>query len=107
MVGLGTPTLLDDGGGSGGDGGGGFGGLVALIDVLGKPAEALTVALPLEHAAHEHLQWSCIQVLHWNVALVGDGGGNTSYLPELSVKPHCNATVFFFLWQHSTFNNEC
>lgn len=40
-----------------------------LVDVLGEPAEALPVALPLQHAAHEHLQWSCVQLLHGNVAL--------------------------------------
>lgn len=54
------------------DGGGVVGvlrGLAALVDVLGEPAEALTIALPLQHAAHEHLQWSRVQLLHGNVAL--------------------------------------
>lgn len=40
-----------------------------LVDVLGEPAEALPVALPLQHAAHEQLQWSRVQLLHGNVAL--------------------------------------
>lgn len=40
-----------------------------LVDVLGEPAEALAVALPLQHTAHEHLQWSCVQLLHRNGAL--------------------------------------
>ena len=40
-----------------------------LVDVLGEPAEALSVALPLQHAAHEQLQWSRVQLLHGNVAL--------------------------------------
>lgn len=35
----------------------------SLVDVLREPAEALAVALPLQHAAHEHLQWSCVQLL--------------------------------------------
>lgn len=56
-------------------GGGGFGGVVqglaALVDVLGEPAEALAVALPLQHTAHENLQWSCVELLHGNVALRG------------------------------------
>lgn len=43
--------------------------MVALVDVLGEPAEALAIALPLQHTAHEHLQWSCIQILQWNVTL--------------------------------------
>lgn len=80
---------------------------MALVDVLGEPAEALAVALPLEHAAHEHLQWSCIQVLHWNVALVG-GGGETPVTSQSCVLNHI-ATIFYFihfyfiyfLWQHS------
>lgn len=44
-------------------------GLAALVDVLGEPAEALAVALPLQHTAHEHLQWSCVQLLHGNITL--------------------------------------
>lgn len=44
-------------------------GLASLVDVLGEPAEALAVALPLQHTAHEHLQWSCVQLLQGNVAL--------------------------------------
>lgn len=47
-------------------------GLAALVDVLGEPAEALAVALPLQHTAHEHLQWSCVQLLHRNGALSGE-----------------------------------
>lgn len=43
--------------------------LASLVDVLGEPAEALAVALPLQHTAHEHLQWSCVQLLQGNVAL--------------------------------------
>lgn len=43
--------------------------LIALVDVLGEPAEALAVTLPLQHAAHEHLQWSRVQILQGNVAL--------------------------------------
>lgn len=43
--------------------------MTALVDVLGEPAEALPIALPLQHAAHEHLQWSCVQLLHGNVTL--------------------------------------
>lgn len=46
-----------------------YGGLAALVDVLGEPAEALAVALPLQHAAHEHLQWSRVQLLQGDVAL--------------------------------------
>lgn len=67
---------------------------MALVDVLGEPAEALAVALPLEHAAHEHLQWSCIEVLHWNVALVG-GGGETPVTSQSCVLNHI-ATIFFY-----------
>ncbi len=71
MVGLSAPS--DGGGGGGGGDGGGGGGvlrdLAALVDVLGEPAEALAVALPLQHTAHEHLQWSRVQLLHGNVAL--------------------------------------
>lgn len=40
-----------------------------LLDVVGEPAESFAVALPLQHAAHEHLQWSCVQLLHGNGAL--------------------------------------
>lgn len=40
-----------------------------LLDVVGEPAEAFAVALPLQHAAHEHLQRSCVQLLHGNGAL--------------------------------------
>lgn len=46
-----------------------FRGVAALVDVLGEPAEALAVALPLQHTAHEHFQWSCVQLLHGNCAL--------------------------------------
>lgn len=59
------------------DNGGGVGdvsvlrGLASLIDVLGQPAEALAVALPLQHTAHEHLQWSRVQLLQGNVPLGG------------------------------------
>lgn len=48
-------------------------GLASLVDVLGEPAEALAVALPLQHTAHEHLQWSCVQLLQGNVALRMEG----------------------------------
>lgn len=40
-----------------------------LVDVLREPAEALAITLSLQHAAHEHLQWSRVQVLQWDVAL--------------------------------------
>lgn len=46
-----------------------------LLDVVGEPAESFAVALPLQHAAHEHLQWSRVQLLHGNGALKG-GGSN-------------------------------
>lgn len=49
------------------------GGLASLVDVLGQPAEALAVALPLQHAAHEHLQRSRVQLLYGNVSLKGKG----------------------------------
>lgn len=40
-----------------------------LIDVLREPAEALAVALSLQHAAHEHLQRPRVQLLERDVAL--------------------------------------
>lgn len=40
-----------------------------LIDVLREPAEALAVALSLQHAAHKHLQGSRVQLFEGNVAL--------------------------------------
>lgn len=40
-----------------------------LIDVLREPAEALAVALSLQHAAHEHLQGPRVQLFEGNVAL--------------------------------------
>lgn len=52
--------------------GGGVGvlwGMAALIDVLREPTETLAIALPLQHTAHEHLQWSRVQLLHGNVTL--------------------------------------
>lgn len=47
-----------------------------LLDVVGEPAESFAVALPLQHAAHEHLQWSRVQLVHGKGAL-GEGGGQT------------------------------
>lgn len=44
-----------------------------LLDVVGEPAESFAVALPLQNAAHEHLQWSRVQLLHGNGALRGGG----------------------------------
>lgn len=40
-----------------------------LLDVVGEPAEPFAVALPLQHAAHEHLQWSRVQLVHGKGAL--------------------------------------
>lgn len=50
----------------------------SLVDVLGKPAEAFAVALPLQHAAHEHLQWSCVQLLQRDIALGREEGKKTN-----------------------------
>lgn len=70
------------------DGGGGGVGvlrnLAALVDVLGEPAEALAVALPLQHTAHEHLQWSRVQLLHGNVALREKAGKKVTLNPPCS-----------------------
>lgn len=49
-----------------------------LLDVVGEPAKSFAVALPLQHAAHEHLQWSRVQLLHGNGAL----GGGVSNVEE-------------------------
>lgn len=66
-------------------------GLASLVDVLGEPAEALTVALPLQHTAHEHLQWSCVQLLQGNVALRMEEKKKA----ERKIKPNP-------LWDHNT-----
>lgn len=39
------------------------------VNILGKPAEALAVALPLEHAAHEHFHGAGVQLLQGHVPL--------------------------------------
>lgn len=65
------PSSLDDDDDDGGGGG-------SLLDVVGEPAESFAVALPLQHAAHEHLQRSRVQLLHGNGALGvkhSEGGG--------------------------------
>lgn len=43
--------------------------VLPLVDVLREPAEALAVALPLQDAAHEHLQRPRVQLLQRDVAL--------------------------------------
>lgn len=40
-----------------------------LIDVLGHPAEAFSVALPFEHTAHEDFQGPGVQVFQRHAAL--------------------------------------
>lgn len=74
-------------------------GLASLVDVLGEPAEALAVALPLQHTAHEHLQWSCVQLLQGNVALRMEGKKNKNKKikkkAERKIKPNP-------LWDHNT-----
>lgn len=39
------------------------------VNVLGEPAEALTVALPLQHTAHEHFHGASIQLLQGHISL--------------------------------------
>lgn len=57
-------------------------GLAALVDVLGEPAEALAVALPLQHTAHEHLQWSRVQLLHGNITLACRLSVQSKHFPQ-------------------------
>lgn len=40
-----------------------------LIDVLGHPAEALSIALSFQHTAHEHFQRPGVQLLQRHTAL--------------------------------------
>lgn len=70
-------------------------GLASLVDVLGEPAKALTVALPLQHTAHEHLQWSCVQLLQGNVALRMEEKKSRKKKAERKIKPNP-------LWDHNT-----
>ena len=50
------------------------------LDVLGRPPEALPVAHPLDHAAHEDLQWPHLGVSKVHLALAG-GVGQAQPLP--------------------------
>ena len=54
-----------------------------LVDVLREPAEALAITLSLQHAAHEHLQRSCVQLLHRDIALET----RPSALANISISP--------------------
>ena len=40
-----------------------------LIDVLGHPAKAFSIALPFQHTAHEHFQRPGVQLLQRHTAL--------------------------------------
>lgn len=39
------------------------------VNILGKPAETLAVALPLEHTAHEHFHGAGVQLLQSHIPL--------------------------------------
>lgn len=72
-----APPILNVADGGGDDDGDVLSGSWPLVDVLGQPAEALAVALPLQHAAHVHLQRSCVQLLQGNVSLGVEGTCHT------------------------------
>lgn len=53
------------------------------LDVLGQPAEAFAVALPFQHAAHEHLQWASSHFRPGDLALPGGLGVQAKVCPEV------------------------
>lgn len=56
------------------------------VNVLGEPTKALAIALPLEHAAHEHFHGTSIKILQWHISLQMKGENVVSLGTPQTVK---------------------